>query len=300
MLSIYHSDISDLSSRAHDGTFHATLGAVSRIKPPLENESSAFHAFVQMQSATLSLIKGLFRGSDIWTLSPDWDLSQPQGSEAFSKMSKEMLDLIEVRDARFIDIIQPTRAAVGADWLDDLRNDRLVRQWVHVVHRWRVPYQKEICGRRYWHLVQTRTPLFECERFRRPDVSHWGEDLIHVQQVLVTLLHGSWSEGLYNASFREVDFSELINSTLFVLKMKTKHAVAVEWYIQNIVEDFRKYLPRITESYGYLEPTLDQVQAAWEAKLIDIKHWVESYGGTALDFMEDCIWMFSREGDMTS
>ncbi|KAH8091832.1 hypothetical protein BXZ70DRAFT_471589 [Cristinia sonorae] len=281
MLSIYR--ISDLSSRAYDGTFDATLGAVSRLKPPLENKSPASLAFIQMQCATLLLLypsvqTGLSRSPGIPTFSPDrcdWDLSQPRGSGTLSNMSDAELGLIQQRDILFMKIIRetaggfddtPTRRA----WLDDLRNDQLVRQWVYVSHRWRVPHQEEISG---MISLPPKTLLFDCERFRLPDVSHWGEDLIHVQQVLVTLLRWLWFDQIHDASFGKVDLSsELVDSTLFVLKMETKHAVAVEWYIQRSVKDFRQYLPRIQERSGSLDPSLVQVQAAYEAKLAEIQN----------------------------
>ncbi|KAH8099501.1 hypothetical protein BXZ70DRAFT_229509 [Cristinia sonorae] len=296
--------ISDLSSRAHDKTLHTALNAVSRLKPPLENESPASFAFIQMQHAALSLLclfvqTGLFRSSDIPTFSPgrcDWDLSHLRGSEALSNMSTEGLDLIEERDRFFMKIIQATAgdadgAPIRRAWLDDPQNDQLVRQWVHMLHRWMIPHQEDILERAYTLPINS---LFGCERFRRPDMSHWGEDLIHVQQVLVAVLGYSWFDRLHDATHGKADFSELIDSTLFVLKMETEHAVAVAWYIQDTIEDFRKYFPRIQERYGFLDPSLRQVQAAYKAKLVEIRN------STVLDVMEDSIWMFDLDGGMPS
>ncbi|KAH8085449.1 hypothetical protein BXZ70DRAFT_561331 [Cristinia sonorae] len=284
--------ISDIRSRAHDEALHVALGAVVQLSPSLgtyADDPSVFHTFVRMQHTTISFIyslakKGLFCDTDVPTFAPSsctWDLSHPRNSEILSAMPRDEQYIIKQRNSLFVEILHMTEAGTEdiprrRAWFNDPRNDQIVRQWIYAVHQFSVPYQEDL-----YSMMEplAAASLLDCERFRQPTASHWGDDFICVQQTLVAILWWSWSGQLIAAfNGQDVDFSELVESTLLVSTMETEHAVAVEYYLSRIV-DFRVIVPRIPEKQ--VIDGLTKIQAALEMKLADIAQW-KSTGTTAL------------------
>ncbi|KAH8106771.1 hypothetical protein BXZ70DRAFT_903609 [Cristinia sonorae] len=294
-------------SRANGDSLHAAFSAVAQLKLPLENHQqsplpSAFCAFVRMQYTVLSFIHTIHTSPDKENHPPDtnvptfsfdfsdWDLSQPR--MVLSAMSEEERDLITKRDHTFMDILLLTTVgssgmAARRVWFSDSRNDHLVRQWIYVTHRWKIPYQEELPGNKDPFSV---TLLFDCEKVRQPEESHWGEDLVHAQQVLVIVLCRTWyqrlnianddyrhlvnysedSDGGTNDNY-QTDFGELVESTLFVLNMDTRHALLVERYIKKIRSYFVGEFSPLIRKLGSSRSPLSAVRVALEAKVDEIE-----------------------------
>ncbi|KAH8099646.1 hypothetical protein BXZ70DRAFT_1027260 [Cristinia sonorae] len=243
-----------ISSYGHDRSLHTALVAASLIRSPSGDyvrNIVTFSAFIQMQSKALSLIyllvqQGDFHATDIPTFSPDschWDLSHPYTSKVLDAIPAGERSLVEERDALFIKIVLSTSAGATDTrtrraWLNDPGNDKLLRQWTHIAHRWSVPRHS------YAHpeSFAVRT-LLECDRFRTPDVGHWGDDLGRIQQVLLVALWMSWVKRRDDATYGEpVRIGDLIDTTLSTMGMDIVHASDVEWYISDILEIVRYHL----------------------------------------------------------
>ncbi|KAH8081336.1 hypothetical protein BXZ70DRAFT_635265 [Cristinia sonorae] len=271
----------------NDGGFHAALNAVAKLKPISEDHpshSSAFHAFIQMQHTALTLILSLAQSDTLRsttrvpTFSPGscpWDLSQPQ-SVVFP--GTQLDELITERDTLFVDVLRKTPAgskdiSVRRACFDDPRNFGYVLQWIHIAHRWLVPPQDGLT-----HAMADSIGsdfLLDCAQFRQPDASVWGDNLVHVQQVLVAVLCRPWYLRLDIAgNGDEADFGDLIHSSLFVLpKMRAADAAAVEWYVRETVDSFQTCLARIRRKYGVVDPSLKAVLSAYKRKLLEIERW---------------------------
>ncbi|KAH8085445.1 hypothetical protein BXZ70DRAFT_561473 [Cristinia sonorae] len=253
------SQMIDVSSRADSTSFRSVLHAITqlRLQPgDFVHKEPLASSFVAMQVGILDLIRvlvdqGAFPITDIPTFSSEdsfhWDISQPQLSDAVSTLKRKTRMMVRDRDAQFLSIIESIAVAnsggaitpngICASWLDDPRNDILVRSCIYAAHRWMVPHRSFSDGKAQ---IFSFLSLLDCERFRRPDLSHWGEDLALVQRTLIVTLWRAWCVRLSDSmKGMEVDYasdhSDLVENTLTALKVDTLHILDVKWYIQDLV-----------------------------------------------------------------
>ncbi|KAH8081331.1 hypothetical protein BXZ70DRAFT_634967 [Cristinia sonorae] len=273
----------------------SSTGRLTRPAHPPHSDS-----FFLMQQTAFSIIqssiaRGHYRPTDVPSFSTDtcrWEVSHP-GALDVSTIGEEDHVRISERDFSFIAVIcaikEATDSSDRADactWFEDVQSVPLMRLWARIAHCWLIPIKSDAFSSEKVRRLSLEM-LLDCERFRLPERSTWGEDLSVVQQVAFVTLWKNWATALARAAAgQDVDFSKLAESTRCVLAgMEMRDAAELEWYIRDTLEDtFPRQLMDIRER-GVVDPSLAVVESLLAEKLDEIQR----FKNTGLDGVRDTV-----------
>ena len=214
--------IPDVASALADARLLRVLDWAMQVTcPDPEYWRSPEHPFFRLQSATLSLIEALLNASttssnETFKGITDFSerlcglVSQPPWKCEVPRPGRE--EHVGNRDLIFFNIILKLSGDDLDGWINDPRNDLIVRHWMFVAERRDPPMREN---------VQYRS-LLRCHRLREPRPEWWREDMLCVHFFVLYVIRAEWKHRSKLTTDATSDsgpnLTDLVSGTLYYLE----------------------------------------------------------------------------------